>query len=606
MADLKTVEETLSALKKVSKKPEELEKRIDHLIAEKGAVTLLHAEAVIAEVTREVFGSKEVSKLAGQVSGFLMSEHERIKKTINDKVTQRDSYLVDLFKELEKPELDDSGRVPTYSLGGFSDKVQIRRGLENELHHCVMEGFDKKIIMEKTVEWIGSPHANLQRSGYRVLGWLISDTDREERDIGKYEHLFLEGIKSTDERVRKAAFGQLGILVPKENVLHSKSYQALRSLSEDHKDPLSRSAEEILGYIRVPKEESDEASGVVAGKNYSDSIVKPPTPIKKPVLVTLHSLKGGTGKTTTAINLGTLLAEKGKTLVIDMHFENPQYQILLGGPDPEYEWLSYFDMVGHEELGGYNWRTIISEKEDRRSYINTVPLEDFVENISKAIVPAEKTAVFRRGNLHFLYSTHQYDGQFMGSGSQCLTVNQSNPALLQKMKDVLVAALTYGFDYVVVDSDAGGSLERKYLSMEWQLHWCADGYDEEAAKKESFDMFGKDYGVSKSIQPQLDQHKLFKKAHAVVVANSAITEIRQLYEKEDRFRVYGENERHLIINGAEAEIEGLDYGTIVRLPRVRNVGFGNIGCKRLFATVNGRAKEHRAYRSALWELAEKL
>lgn len=332
----------------------------------------------------------------------------------------------------------------------------------------------------------------------------------------------------------------------------------------------------------------------------------------RPTVVTVGSTKGGTGKTTTLLNLAELLARHARVLVVDLHYDNPQHKNIFGGKKPQEWWLDHSD--GKIEP---------------------------CYNIRKIVTPGSRTEVYKKResdhNISFIFldparPMHAEYGLRRAATEKAhkgVIYTEEQQRRIRYTLPLFSAIASSGlYDCVLVDTDAGNT--DNLGSIAATLHRAVDGYteaEEEAelkaiyrTPKETEKYEGTRSPLLDPIQEAFGEETPFQGGYRLIVTNMSKADILTIKNREDRFVKMGENNHYIaIVNQCPQRIhedklrktvekllpENV-FGGIYFLPRVEEVGFGNITDTKQHLTTMGDATDQRLYAAKLKKVSDMI
>ena len=333
----------------------------------------------------------------------------------------------------------------------------------------------------------------------------------------------------------------------------------------------------------------------------------------RPTLVTVGSTKGGTGKTTTLLNLGEMLARHARVLIIDLHYDNPQHKEIFGGKKPRRYWLHHTKEDNIEFC--YDLKDIVTLGKDTEVYGK----RESKDNISFMFLDPKrhlKAEYVLRANV-----TEK------GKHSNIFTEEQKRRIRYTLPLFPMIASSGL-YDCVLVDTDAGNT--DIFGSIAATLHRSVEGYGKQHELNE-LSMF---YQNAKEIKkyegtesPLLDpitdafgDEMPFQSGYRITVTNTSKADISTLLFREERFPDMGEgNHYSVVVNQCPKHIQETRLREKVKLllpkdvfegiyflPRVDDVGFGNITDEEQHLTTQGSAPDQILYKTKLKKLADTI
>jgi len=338
----------------------------------------------------------------------------------------------------------------------------------------------------------------------------------------------------------------------------------------------------------------------------------------RPTLITVGSTKGGTGKTTTLLNLGEMLARHARVLIIDLHYDNPQHQEIFGGKKPRRYWLQYDEKKGVDffyEKEQYSLREVITLGKDTEIYRK----RESNENISFMFLDPKRPSKAEYALRAKVTETKRKSNIF--TEEQKRRIRYTLPLFP-------IIASSGSYDCVLVDTDAGNT--DTFGSIAATLHRSVDGY----GKKHELDELSMFYKNAKDIRkyegtesPLLDpiteafgDKMPFESGYRITVTNTSKADISTLLHRKERFPNMGENNHYsVVVNQCPKHIQETRLREKVKLllpkgvfegvyflPRVDDVGFGNITDENQHLTTQGNALDQRLYATKLKKLSDAI
>ncbi len=366
------------------------------------------------------------------------------------------------------------------------------------------------------------------------------------------------------------------------------------------------------------------------------------TPVDYMTLISVVSVKGGTGKTITSLNLSALLSEMVPTIVIEGQRENPQYASLLFANNP-------------------TTTNILNQG----TFVNTI-LE------SPTFTPASSSEVFSvrpASNLYFII-LHPPKGRFESEGNQVklikvgtlsggelrqLTASQEHIMMYSECMQAISRNFTNERQAVIIDYDAGIATQANQILA---FHRAVNGYGIEQLINEhialnpvdaqrdvhkilesyvferSFNFLSGRIGVDSGVPMILDTkagmqpillddeftpYGRFKSGFLVFVANPSKAEINALVDRKFFFRDLGASNHYILVINQAREEDVREIDTFLRkqmgadymfegvfgLPSISYMEFGNmrVGGNSFLLPVFSENQECMTYTEQIRKLA---
>ncbi len=325
----------------------------------------------------------------------------------------------------------------------------------------------------------------------------------------------------------------------------------------------------------------------------------------KPSLLTVGSTKGGTGKTTTLLNLAELLARYIRVCVVDLHYDNPQHARLFGGTPKREPWLRYIEQGKH-----------ITPK--------------FCYDLDRVLCYGPDTKMYKKresgDNLWFAFQDpnrkvkheHALRDAFKPKPHKLYTDEQSR-RLQYTLPLFHELARSGRFDFILADIDAGNT--DVLGSIGAVLHRGVEGYVVGGEEKELLPVGVKPYLLTEPLEKCFGNEKPFENGFRLVITSPSVSDIETLKDREERFPPMGQNNHyHIVVNkiSQRYSLEGLAPKVRKLLPEgvfekrvyllhdVGRVGFGNITDEGYQLTIHGSDTDQVDYKNRLKKLANEL